>query len=465
MGPLLLMVHMLLACGWFGGDDAPAPPDPVEEQPSPLTPEKNILLISMDTTRADHFAALGYPRVTAPHLEALAERSIVFEQAFAPSPVTLPSHVSILTGTGPTEHGVLTNVLRGGERFIPSKKLTSFAVYAEDVGYDTAGFISGAPIRARMGTGSGFMHWNEMLEGEKERRAEGTVDAFLEWWRGRESAPFFAFVHFYDPHTPYKAPADYPALYSDVSDLTDWAKERKVAARSRLRHGSGALVSSRKSINEYDREIHYMDSQIKRIFDALSQSGDFEETIIVVTADHGEGLGQHGAAGHGGLVWNEQLHVPLFIYSAEHEARRVKQRMWTPDIFPTVLGLVELPREDIWLAQVSGGDVLKGRGAAVFAECVEGRRALFREEWKYHRWKDGPELLFNLDADPHELADLSDSEPEMLASMRVAFDERVAIQQARAELFDSGAREMLPEEEVQLLRELGYLDDEHNPAR
>jgi len=456
------MIHVLLACGWMAAD-APAPAL-VEEQ-TPQTPLKNILLISMDTTRADHFASLGYPRVTAPNLEALAARSILFEQAFAPSPVTLPSHISILTGTGPTEHGVLTNVLRGGERFIPSKKLTSFAVYAKNVGYDTAGFISGAPIRARMGTGSGFSHWNEMPEGEKERRAEGTVDAFFEWWEEREQAPFFAFIHFYDPHTPYKAPSDYPVHYRDVSDLTEWAKERKVAARSRLRHGAGAMVNSRKTINEYDREIHYMDSQIKRILDGLKATGDMEKTVIIVTADHGEGLGQHGAAGHGGLVWNEQLHVPLFIFSPDHEPRRVSERIWTPDIFPTVLGLVELPKEDSWLSQVSGGDALAGEGATIFAECVEGRRAMVGERWKYHRWKDGSELLFDLEADPHELVDLAGSEPDVLATMRAAFDKREASQQARAEKFGSGAREMMPAEEVLLLRDLGYLDDEHIPER
>jgi arylsulfatase A-like enzyme len=462
---LLVIIQVLGGCAWMAADNPAPTPVAVEEPAPPPTQRKNILLITMDTTRADHFATLGYPRVTAPNLEALAARSLVFEQAYAPSPVTLPSHVSILTGTAPTEHGVLTNVLRGGERFIPSEKLTSFAVYAQEVGYNTAGFISGAPVRARMGTGSGFAHWNEMAEREKERRAEGTVDAFLAWWKDREAGPFFAFVHFYDPHTPYRAPSDYRVRFSDVSDLKAWARERNVAARSRLGRGSGALISSRKAINEYDREIHYMDSQIKRIFDALSETGAFEQTIIVVTADHGEGLGQHEAAGHGGLVWNEQLHVPLFIYSAEQAPRRIKERIWTPDIFPTVLGMIDLPREESWLAQVSGGDALAGKGATVFAECVEGRRALIQEQWKYHRWKDGEELLFDLEADPHELKDQAGAELEVLAAMRAAFDEREASQKARAEQFGSGQREMLPEEELQLLRELGYLDDAHIPER
>jgi arylsulfatase A-like enzyme len=455
----------MLACSWFGAVEPPLSPELVQPGVDAPKLDRNILLITLDTTRADHFAHMGYPRVTAPNLDALAARSIVFEKAYAPSPVTLPSHVSILTGTGPTEHGVLTNVLRGGERFIPSKKLTSFAVYARDIGYDTAGFISGAPIRARMGTGAGFSYWDEMPDRQKARPAEDTVDAFIGWWEQRQESPFFVFIHFFDPHTPYNAPDDYAQRFGDAAEMTAWAQERQVAPRARGMHGTSKLINIRKSINEYDREIHYMDSQIKRVFDTLRASRVLKKTVIIVTADHGEGLGQHQAAGHGGLVWNEQLHVPLFIYSPDHEPRRVTERVWTPDIFPTVLGLVDLPDEEVWLRQVSGGDVLAGKGATIYAECVEGRRALVGERWKYHRWKGGEELLFDLHADPHELNDLAESEPEALAKMRADFDQLERRQQERALKFESGAKEMMPQEEVELLRALGYLDDEHIPER
>ena len=232
-----------------------------------------------------------------------------------------------------------------------------------------------------------------------------------------------------------------------------------------MRHGTSTLVNSRQSINGYDAELHYMDSQIKRIFDMLKEAGEWENTIIVVTADHGEGLGQHNAIGHGGLIWEEQLRVPLIFYSPFHEARRVPEPAWTPDIFPTVLGMVELPDEASWLAQVSGGDLLSGKGAVPFAECIEGRRTLVGERWKYQTWSDGTEWLHDLKTDPHELDDVAASAPEQLEKVRARYQKRQAALEKRANELDSGAKEMMPEEEVELLRQLGYLDDEHLPER
>jgi arylsulfatase A-like enzyme len=225
------------------------------------------------------------------------------------------------------------------------------------------------------------------------------------------------------------------------------------------------LVGTRHAINGYDAELHYMDSQIERIFSLLEESGEAKNTIIVVTADHGEGLGQHDAIGHGGLVWQEQLHVPLIIFSPNHEPRRIAAPAWTPDIFPTVLGMVELPDEASWLKQVSGGDMLAGKGASPFAECMEGRRTLIEQDWKYQTWEEGNELLFNLQDDPYELDDLASSQTDQLMSMRAKYQERQDYLVQRSIALDSGAKEMMPEEEVELLRQLGYLDDEHLPER
>jgi hypothetical protein len=129
------------------------------------------------------------------------------------------------------------------------------------------------------------------------------------------------------------------------------------------------------------------------------------------------------------------------------------------------LGMIELPNETSWLKQVSGGDMLAGKGAVPFAECIEGRRTLIDQNWKYHTWEDGSELLFNLQDDPHELDDLASTETDQMLTMRAHYQRRQDSLVERSIVLDSGAKELMPEEEVELLRQLGYLDDEHLPEQ
>ena len=197
----------------------------------------NIVLITLDTTRADHLGAYGYFRDTSPRIDAFAEQSIVFEHAIAPMATTLPTHVSILTATHPLEHGVLANVMHGGRRFVPAAGLRSFATVCREQGYRTAAFVSAAPLKRDSGIQLGFEVFDEPDESEAERSGGQTSDAALRWLAGLEAGPFLLWVHYYDAHWPFAAPAPFGGRYR--TDPSPGALHRRAPHRRGLLAGGG----------------------------------------------------------------------------------------------------------------------------------------------------------------------------------------------------------------------------------
>lgn len=443
-------------CGCGGGE-------------SPAADLPNVLFITVDTLRADHLGCYGYFRDTTPRIDALAARGVVFERCSVPMATTLPSHVSMLTGAWPIEHGVLSNVAHGGQAFQPSPGLVSVAEVLADCGYRTAAFTSAKPLRADSGVAAGFQHFDESVE--RERRGDETVGKAEVWLQGHVAqagdAPFFLWVHLFDPHDPYLPPPGFRRKFSRDDGLDSYLDERRIE-RDSQGHGR-RLTDTRRAHDAYDGEILFTDSLVGRLLDRVSDLGLEDDTVVIFLGDHGEGLGQHGMPGHG-YIWGEQLNAPFVLFVPGGEPARVARPVSSIDVFPTLLARLELTCAEVFLAQSSGVDVLAPdfELRPVFGQSTE-RMAVYGQEqayvlvrgrWKYLRVGGGPAQLFDLEADPHELRDVAAEEPEFLAQLEHELYGMLAAQKARSEELGKGEAVELDPATLQALRDLGYLGDE-----
>jgi choline-sulfatase len=305
--PLLGLAAGLTACG-RGGDDA---------GPFPGAP---IVMISIDTLRSDHLPAYGYDGVETPAIDALRRDAILYERAYSHTPLTLPAHVSLLTGRLPTRHGVRDNI---GYDFDASKHPYLPALLRE-AGYATGGAVSAYVLRGATGMGDSFDFYEDGVSwrptevmGNSQRSGRETARLALDWLRTLESPsskPFFLFLHLYEPHTPYTPPEPFAARYR---------------------------------ASPYDGEIAEADAIVGQILDELKERGLYDKSIIVLLSDHGEGLGDHGEAEHGIFLYREALQVPLLVKLPD--SRRGGTSVAAPaqlvDLPPTLLRLTgrEIP--------------------------------------------------------------------------------------------------------------------------
>lgn len=275
--------------------------------------QPNIVLITMDTTRADHLSIYGYNKVKTPNLERLAQRGLVFEQCVTASPFTLPAHCSIMTGLYPTFHGVRIN----GSTALAENHET-MAKSLSRRGYDCAAFIGAFVLDGRWGLKQGFSHYDDNFNLNKykqldlglvQRPAREIVDSAITWLAARKEKPFFTWLHLYDPHIPYDPPEPYRSASSAPG-----------------------------SIGLYDGEIAAMDAQIGRYYDWLATNDLIDNTILILVGDHGEGLGEHGENTHGYYIYDYTVHVPLLIVTpfGKFQNLRRSEQVRTIDIFPTV---------------------------------------------------------------------------------------------------------------------------------
>lgn len=365
----------------------------------------NVLLITLDTVRADHLSMEGYDRPTAPILAGLARAGFRFERAYSPMPATGPAHSTLMTGRFPRDHGVLRNGVP-----LPASAET-LAERLRDAGYRTAAVVSGYPLVARFGLDQGFSAYEDdfpaetasiprgrwegqAMAGAYDRRGDATAERALAQLRTLAEArrPFFLFVHFFDAHHPYAPPRPYADAFA--SERPD-------------------------EVDDYDGEIAFADAQIGRLLDALRAAGALERTLVVVTSDHGEGLGDHGVARHGSVVYDEALRVPLlFSWPGRLAHGTSAAGVSLADVAPTVLELAGLE------ARAARGDdglslapLLRGAGG------FPARRLPLEAEHSLRRTQraatDGRlklvenpagtsprRALFDLAVDPHELSDV-----------------------------------------------------------
>jgi choline-sulfatase len=405
---------------------------------------RNLLLVSLDTVRADHVGSYRYAGARTPRIDALANAGLRFEHATTVVPLTLPAHSSLMTGTFPGWHGVRDN----GGFYLDDDQLTLAEVLKEQ-GYRTGGFIGAFVLDRRWGIAQGFDRYFDEFDLDKfadaasmdmiQRRGADVVDRALAWLGENREQRFFAWVHLYDAHTPYDAPAEVQSQFPRTMD--------------------GA----------YDAEIAYVDLQVGRLVDALRADGRLSNTVVVVVGDHGEMLGEHGEATHGFFIYEAATRVPLIINGPGVPAAVIGDQVRIVDVMPTALSLlgVAVP------AAVQGVDLMPlSRGEALdLVAHSESWYPRYHYGWSELRSiQDGrfkliqaprPEL-YDLADDPGEAHDRSAGDTarrDGFVRALNAFEGRTARAGA-----DRGPRPIDSETEERLAA-LGYVSGHVNPKR
>jgi choline-sulfatase len=300
----------------------------------PSKQPRNLLLVSLDTVRADRLGSYGHRGAQTPRLDAIAASGLRFDRATTVVPLTLPAHTSLMTGTFSAWHGVRDNA-----GFYLADRHITLAEVLRDRGYRTGGFIGAFVLDRRWGIAQGFERYFDEFDLDRfpnaasmdmiERPGAEVVDKALEWLGSKTERPFFVWVHLYDPHAPYEPREPFENRFPRTPD--------------------GA----------YDAEIAYVDAQVGRLLDALERDGRLQNTVVVVVGDHGEMLGEHGEQQHGFFIYEAATRVPLIIAGPGVPARVVSDQVRIVDVMPTALALlgVETP------AAVQGADLAPlGRG-------------------------------------------------------------------------------------------------------
>jgi len=394
---------------------------------------RNLLIVTLDTTRPDRLGFYGNADIATPNLDRLAAGSAVFTRALATTPITLPSHASILTGRYPHHHGVRTNGL-------PPLDLdqTTLAELLSEHGYETAAFVSSFILERQFGLAQGFTRYDDethdeaAVMGYSERRADRTTDRALEWLRGSHERPFFLWVHYYDPHANY-AP---PEPFEETSE------------------------------NSYDGELAFVDQQVGRLLHGVTASSD-QDALVVVTSDHGESFGEHEEQGHGFLVHEATLKIPLIITTTGGLAApaRIDRLASQVDLMPTVLSLLGLPVPD----GIDGVDLTEAPESprVVVAETHYGEAiygwarlaAIYHRNFKY---VDGPNPeLYDLGKDPLEQHNVFFQRGEEADSLSRQLME---VRGQAADTLRSSPME-LDRESIERLASLGYVAPAHWASR
>jgi arylsulfatase A-like enzyme/Flp pilus assembly protein TadD len=413
------LLRFLCLCLLLPSCARPAP----DAQPVQSPPD--VVLITVDTLRADR---VGGP--LTPAINAIGARGARFISARTTVPLTLPAHVSLMTGAIPPATGVRLN---GVHRFDGSRP--TLARLFKDAGRDTAAFIGAFVLDRQFGLGAGFDTYDDQiarspgapLRLEAERPASAVADRAIAWVRGRQQPagqprrPFFLWAHFYDPHAPYAPPSE---------------------------------ALDRAGGNAYDGEVTYADAEIGRVLRAVSEIGGDGRTLVVIMGDHGESLGEHGERTHGMLLYDGVLRIPLVIAGPGAPAGERRQPVSIVDVAPTVLRLAGLGVP----AGMQGRDLFSGSAAhEVYAETLYPRTlgwspltALVEERWKVIAPEGGGEELYDLERDPGERENASARKPEVVQAAAARLS---AIRKS-----ETGTSVSAPSAEAQdRLRALGYV--------
>lgn len=381
-----------------------------------------VILISIDTLRSDRLPVYGYDKVNTPAIDAFAKDAILFEQAFAQVPLTLPSHASMLTGKLPTTHGVRDNIAFA----LPEAEQTLTEALKEK-GYATGAVVSSMVLRKEVGLAQGFDFYQDNMQEKAEamvrtfahRRGSESLPHALDWIKKQPTKPFFFFFHLYDPHVPYDPPAPFSNQYE----------------------------------HPYDGEIAFTDSLLERFFKELKNQDLYDKSLIILTSDHGEGLGDHEELEHGMFVYREAIQVPLLVKMPQQKraGERVSQAVGLMDLTPSILATLGFP---MWASdgQVIFGHTSQPKSRPIYSESMfaqihygwHPQQSTVQDHLHYIR--GGKDQLFDLKNDPREQQNLFGTKriPKPMLSL----------------LEDVGTgvnnRSSISEEDLALLNSLGY---------
>ena len=402
----------------------------------PATPRSrlNLLLVTLDTARADRLGCYGYTPARTPRLDRLAAEGIRFERAYATAPITLPSHASLFTGLYPFEHGV-----RNNGNFYLSDRYETLATTLKAQGYRTAAFVSAFILDRRYGLARGFDTYDDRMEGaqpqvlalEAERRGDRTALALSRWLEAgaAEPTPFFAWLHLYDPHEPYRPPPPFREVFAS---------------------------------RPYDGEIAFDDAAVASILDKLGTTGLLDRTLVAVVADHGESLGDHGEETHSMFVYESAIRIPMILWRPGRLPAGVvvREPVRAIDLAPTLLELLGAPALKAPHAR-SLVPLIEGRSAggspAVYAETYLPKfymnwaplRTIVDERYKLI---DAPRPeLYDLVQDPGETQNRLEARGRTAAALRAELDRLTAGSEGALSV------RALDREAVEKLAALGYI--------
>jgi choline-sulfatase len=403
---------------------------------------RHLVLVTIDTLRADRLACYGSRTVETPTLDRIAREGALAEHASVHVPLTRPSHVTIFTGLYPAEHGIRDNVSPALEASVPT-----LGRLLKDAGFSTAGFVSSIVVSSQSGLSRGFDVYSDAFEVSRDdarflntiqKRGDGPTAEAIAWLEARRAerpdGRLFAWLHLYDPHDPYEPPEPYATRYAD---------------------------------RPYDGEVAWSDELVGRLDGALERLGLRKDTLLVVTSDHGEGLGDHGEAVHGYFVYESTLHVPLLLRGAGiPPGQRLSMIVRSVDLVPTLLDLLAVRRPaGLRLSGRSLAGVLRGASPPpeepTYAESLtpllhfgwSDLRTLRDGRWKYIQ-APKPEL-YDLRDDPGEATNLVETQPSRAAALRSALVRRLEDEKATAEAPSAAAA--IPPELLEQLGALGYV--------
>jgi choline-sulfatase len=414
----------------------------VAHEPAPaLALPEHVLIITIDTLRADRLGCYGNDRIATPNVDRLAREGALALEAAVPAPITRPSHVSIFTGLTPAEHGIRDNISRALAPEVPT-----LAEAFKAAGFATAGFVSSIVLSAQSGLGRGFDTFSDRFDlgatandearflDILEKRGDVAVADAIAWLEGHARARTFMWVHLYDPHAPYEPPEPYASRYAD---------------------------------RPYDGEVAWTDELVGRLDAALTRLGIRDRTLVALTSDHGEALGEHGELVHGFFLYEATLRVPLLLRGPGiRPGTRIPVVVRSVDLFPTLLALsgVAAPRTPLVLAGRSLAASVRGATSTIdeapaFAESLTPRihygwsdlRSIRDGHWKFVLAPRSE--LYDLARDPGELHNLVNDEPARARALRSALERRLLSERSM-----TPARPVdVPVELVEKLGALGYV--------
>lgn len=395
-----------------------------EETPAPATAATPVIIVSIDTLRSDRLPVYGYSGVETPAIDAFRRDAILFRNAWSHVPMTLPSHVSLLTGLLPTQHGVRNNL---GYTF-DGKAHPTLPRLLKSSGYLTGAAISAYVLRGSTGIGAEFDAYEDAISaradasvGELSRSGDATAAIAAQWIATNGRRPFFYMLHLFEPHTPYAPPEPFASRYA---------------------------------ANPYDGEIAAADAILGRFFNSLRKSGVYDRALIIVLADHGEGLGDHGESEHGIFLYREAIQVPLLVKLPENAraGTEVTENVQLIDVAPTV-------------AEITGVKLPAAAKGTSLLGAIDPERVIYSETFlprfhfgwselqsvirgSYHHIRAPRPELYDVATDPREQTNILSEQRRVYASLRQELDRLVTDVQSPA---------LVSGEEAEKLAALGYI--------
>jgi len=401
---------------------------------SPSDP--NVILIVPDALRADHLGCYGYSRPTSPQIDKFAADALIFEKAMSNSPWTKPSMGSVFTSMYPHEHKAFSWMGN-----LPDECLTIAEVF-RNRNYATFAIQTNPSITAKHNFRQGFQYYREMVL----EKGEVVTSSFNSWVKKHKKKPFFAYLHYMDTHVPYNAPQEFSKIFKIKDDALFIPGEFQTID-VRLLGEMGLSIRDKQSlVNLYDAAIKYFDSNFARIVDNLKKLGILNNTIIILTSDHGEEFWEHDGFAHGHTVYNELLHVPLIIGYIPHlPEKRIKSYVQLLDLFPTILSLVGIKSDfklrgtDLASAALTDNQIIE----EIFLEGIlygSEKKGILKDGWKlientgkknedafhplgdlmkykYPKYKKGFEL-YNINRDFSEKYNLINNYPQIAINLK-----------------------------------------------